>query len=87
MTKINKVTPQYNLESLSNDTFTGERKMILELLDINYPNWIFQPESNSVAYEVKDFILKAEVEDVLINLENYGVDATLVQLLEVITNR
>lgn len=84
---INKLTPQYNLESLGSDVFTGERKMILELLDINYTNWIFQPESNSVAYEVKDYILKAEVQDVLINLENYGVDATLVQLLEVLKNK
>ena len=84
---INKVTPQYNLESLDSDVFTGEKRMILELLDINYTNWVFQPESNSVAYEVKDYILKAEVQDVLINLENYGVDATLVQLLEVIKNR
>lgn len=84
---MRELTPQYNLESLGSDVFTGEKRMILELLDINYTNWVFQPESNSVAYEVKDYILKAEVQDVLINLENYGVDATLVQLLEVLKNR
>ena len=84
---MRELTPQYNLESLGSDVFTGERKMILELLDINYTNWVFQPESNSVAYEVKEYILKAEVKDVLINLENYGVTATLVQLLEVLKNR
>jgi len=84
---INKITPQYNLENLTSNEYTGERRMILELLEINYTNWVYQPESNSVAYEVKDFILKAELEDVLINLENYGVDASLTQLLEVVTNR
>ena len=84
---INKVKEQYNLDELTNNEYTGERRMILELLEINYPNWIFQPESNSVAYDIKDYILKSEVEDVLINLENYGVDATLVQLIEVLTNR
>ena len=83
---MREVTPQYNTDNLNNE-FTGERKMILELLELNYTSWVFQPESNSVAYEVKDYILKAEVEDVLINLESYGVDATLVQLLEVIKNR
>lgn len=87
MSKINKVTPQYNLESLGSDVFTGERRMILELLELNYTNWVYQPESNSIAYEVREYILKAEVEDVLKNLENYGVDATLVQLIEVLTNR
>lgn len=87
MSKINKVTPQYNLESLGSDEYTGERKMILELLELNYTNWVYQPESNSIAYEVREYILKAEVEDVLKNLENYGVDATLVQLIEVLTNR
>lgn len=84
---INKVKEQYNLENLTGNEYTGERRMILELLEINYTNWVYQPESNSLAYEVKDFILKAELEDVLINLENYGVDASLTQLLEVVTNR
>ena len=84
---INEVQAQYNLNNLSNNEFTGERKMILELLDNNYPNWIYQPESNSVAYDIKDYILKAEVEDVLINLEDYGVTATLEQLIEVLKNR
>ena len=87
MNKVTKTTPQYNLESLGKDVFTGERTMILELLEINYPNWIYQPESNSVAYEVGDYILKSEAQDVLINLENYGVDASLVQLIEVLTNK
>tara|TARA_R110000796_G_scaffold74050_2_gene166249 strand:+ start:388 stop:651 length:264 start_codon:yes stop_codon:yes gene_type:complete len=87
MSKINEVQAQYNLQDLSNDTFTGERKMILDLLENNYPNWIYQPESNSVAYEIKDYILKAEVEDVLINLEDYGVTATLEQLIEIMKNR
>lgn len=84
---INKVKEQYNLENLTGNEYTGERRMILELLEINYTNWVYQPESNSLAYEVKDFILKAELEDVLINLESYGVDASLTQLLEVVTNR
>ena len=84
---INKVEAQYNLDNLSNNEFTGERRMILELLENNYPNWIYQPESNSVAYDIKDYILKSEVEDVLINLEDYGVDATIEQLIEVMTNR
>lgn len=87
MSKINEVQAQYNLDNLSNNEFTGERRMILELLENNYPNWIYQPESNSVAYEIKDYILKSEIQDVLINLENYGVDATLEQLIEVMTNR
>ena len=84
---INKVEAQYNLDNLSNNEYTGERRMILELLENNYPNWIYQPESNSVAYDIKDYILKAEVEDVLINLEDYGVTATLEQLIEVLKNR
>lgn len=87
MSKVNEVTPQYNLDSLSNDVYTGERKMILELLEINYPNWIYQPESNSVAYDIKNFILKSEVVDVHINLQDYGVDATLVQLIEILKNK
>ena len=87
MSKINELTPQYNLDNLSNNEYTGERRMILELLENNYPNWVYQSESNSVAYEIKDYILKSEVQDVLTNLENYGVDATLEQLIEVMTNR
>jgi hypothetical protein len=87
MTKVNELTPQYNLDNLSNNEYTGERRMILELLENNYPSWIYQPESNSVAYDIKNYILKAEVEDVLINLEDYGVDATLEQLIEVLKNR
>tara|TARA_R110000803_G_scaffold71490_4_gene134768 strand:+ start:617 stop:880 length:264 start_codon:yes stop_codon:yes gene_type:complete len=87
MSKINEVQAQYNLDSLREDVYTGERRMILELLENNYPNWIHQPESNSVAYEIKDYILKAEVQDVLINLEDYGVTATLEQLIEVLKNR
>ena len=87
MSKINEVQAQYNLDNLSNNEYTGERRMILELLENNYPNWIYQPESNSVAYDIKNYILKAEVEDVLINLEDYGVDATLEQLIEVLKNR
>lgn len=87
MSKINEVQAQYNLDNLSNNEFTGERRMILELLENNYPNWIYQPESNSVAYDIKNYILKAEVEDVLINLEDYGVTATLEQLIEVLKNR
>ena len=84
---INEVQAQYNLDNLSNNEYTGERRMILELLENNYPNWIYQPESNSVAYDIKNYILKAEVEDVLINLEDYGVTATLEQLIEVLKNR
>jgi len=84
---INRVIEQYNLDKLTNNEYTGERKMIIDLLDINYGSWVYQPESNSVAYEVKDYILKAEVEDILINLQNYGVDATIEQLIEVLTNR
>ena len=84
---INEAQAQYNLDNLSNNEYTGERRMILELLENNYPNWIYQPESNSVAYDIKNYILKAEVEDVLINLEDYGVDATLEQLIEVLKNR
>jgi len=84
---INRVIEQYNIDKLSNNTYTGERRMIIDLLDINYGSWVYQPESNSVAYEVKDYILKAEVEDILINLQNYGVDATIEQLIEVLTNR
>ena len=84
---INEVQAQYNLDNLSNNEYTGERKMILELLENNYPSWIYQPESNSVAYDIKNYILKAEVEDVLINLEDYGVTATLEQLIEVLKNR
>ena len=87
MTKVNELTPQYNLESLGEDVFTGERRMILDLLEINYPNWIYQEDSNSVAYEIKDYILKSEVQDVLTNLENYGVDATLVQLIEILKTK
>ena len=87
MSKINEVQAQYNLDNLSNNEYTGERRMILELLENNYPNWIYQPESNSVAYDIKNYILKSEVEDVLINLEDYGVTATLEQLIEVLKNR
>ena len=84
---INRVIEQYNIDKLSNNTYTGERRMIIDLLDINYGSWVYQPESNSVAYEVKDYILKSEVQDILINLQNYGVDATIEQLIEVLTNR
>ena len=83
---MNKVKEQYNLDNLNNE-YTGERKMILDLLDINYNTWVYQEASNSIAYEVKDYILKAELEDVLTNLEDYGVTASLTQVLEVIKNR
>ena len=86
MSKMNKVKEQYNLDNLNNE-YTGERKMILDLLDINYNTWVYQEASNSIAYEVKDYILKAELEDVLTNLEDYGVTASLTQVLEVIKNR
>jgi len=84
---INKVEAQYNLDNLSNNEYTGELKMILELLEHNYPNWIFQAASNSVAYEIKDYILKSEVEDVLTNLQDYGVDATIEELIEVLKTK
>lgn len=84
---MNKVEEQYNLESINSNEYTGERKMILDLLDINYNTWVYQEASNSIAYEVKDYILKAELEDVLKNLEDYGVTASLTQVLEVIKNR
>ena len=87
MSKVNKVEAQYNLDNFIGNEYTGEREMILDLLEINYTSWVYQAESNSIAYEVKDYILKADLEDVLINLENYGVTASLTQILEVITNR
>tara|TARA_R110002049_G_scaffold52756_2_gene147291 strand:- start:363 stop:626 length:264 start_codon:yes stop_codon:yes gene_type:complete len=87
MSKVREVKEQYNLDNLSNDVYTGERRMILELMENNYPNWVYQAASNSVAYEIKDYILKSEVEDVLINLENYGVDATIEQLIEILKNK
>jgi len=87
MSEMRKITPQYNLESLKDNTYTGEVKMITELLEHNYPNWVYMPESNSLAYEVGNYILKSEVVDVLINLEDYGVDATIEELIEVLKTK
>jgi len=87
MSKVREVKEQYNLDNLSNDVYTGERRMILELMENNYPNWVYQAASNSVAYEVKDYILKSELADVLINLEDFGATATLAQLTEILTNK
>ena len=87
MSEMRKITPQYNLESLKDNTYTGELKMITELLEHNYPNWVYMPESNSLAYEVGNYILKSEVVDVLINLEDYGVDATIEELIEVLKTK
>jgi len=87
MSEMRKTTQQYNLESLKDNTYTGEVKMITELLEHNYPNWVYMPESNSLAYEVGNYILKSEVVDVLINLEDYGVDATIEELIEVLKTK
>ena len=87
MSEMRKTTQQYNLESLKDNTYTGELKMITELLEHNYPNWVYMPESNSLAYEVGNYILKSEVVDVLINLEDYGVDATIEELIEVLKTK
>ena len=87
MSKVREVKEQYNLESLKDNTYTGELKMITELLEHNYPNWVYMPESNSLAYEVGNYILKSEVVDVLINLEDYGVDATIEELIEILKTK
>ena len=84
MSEMRKTTQQYNLESLKDNTYTGEVKMITELLEHNYPNWVYMPESNSLAYEVGNYILKSEVVDALKNLEDYGVDATIEELIEIL---
>ena len=87
MSEMRKITPQYNLESLKDNTYTGELKMITELLEHNYPNWVYMPESNSLAYEVGNYILKSEVVDALKNLEDYGVDATIEELIEILKTK
>lgn len=87
MSKVREVKEQYNLDSLSNDVYTGERRMILELLENNYPNWIFQVASNSVAYDSGEYIIKEDLEDVLIDLQDFGVTATLEQLIEILKNK